>query len=46
MAPLRVRTSAWWTIRSIMAAATAWSPKTVPQPEKGRLEVRMREACS
>ena len=30
----------------IMAAATAWSPKTPPQPENGRFEVRIREACS
>jgi len=29
-----------------MAAATAWSPKTPPQPLNGRLEVRIREACS
>jgi len=26
LAPLRVSTSAWWTMRSITAAATAWSP--------------------
>jgi hypothetical protein len=24
-------------MRSIIAAATAWSPKTLPQPLKGRL---------
>ena len=35
--PLVVRTSAWWTTRSIIAAATAWSPKTPPQPLNGRL---------
>jgi hypothetical protein len=29
-----------------MAAATTWSPNTPPQPENGRLEVRIREACS
>jgi pimeloyl-ACP methyl ester carboxylesterase len=29
---------AWWTMRSIIAAATAWSPKTAPQPLKGRLD--------
>jgi hypothetical protein len=32
-------------MRSIIAAATAWSPKTPPQPENGRLLVRMSEAA-
>ena len=46
LAPLRVMTSAWSTILSIIAAVTAWSPKTLPQPENARFEVRMSEACS
>jgi hypothetical protein len=37
--PLVLSTSAWWTMRSIIAAATAWSPKTAPQPLKGRLKL-------
>jgi len=44
--PLRVMTSAWWTMRSIIAAATTWSPKTSPQRAKGRLLVKISEACS
>jgi hypothetical protein len=28
-------TSAWWTMRSIMAEATTWSPNTSPQRAKG-----------
>jgi hypothetical protein len=28
-------TSAWWTMRSIIAAATTWSPNTVLQSETG-----------
>lgn len=44
--PLRVMTSAWWTIRSIIAAAKTWSPKTSPQRSKGRFDVRISEACS
>jgi hypothetical protein len=43
---LRVRTSVWWTTRSIMAAATGWWPKTPARALNGRLEVRIREACS
>jgi len=39
-------TSAWGTMRSIIAAATTWSPKTPAQELKGRLDVRIREACS
>jgi hypothetical protein len=44
--PLRVMTSAGWTKRSIMAAATTCSPKTSPQRAKGRLLVKINEACS
>ena len=36
--------SAWWTSRSIMAAATVSSPKTSPHPLKGLLLVTIREA--
>ena len=36
---MRVRTSAWWTGRSIMAAATTSSEKVSPQRPKGKLEV-------
>ncbi|MDT5303672.1 MAG: hypothetical protein QOG79_7055 [Mycobacterium sp.] len=43
--PLRVRTSAC-TMRSIIAAATTWSPNTLPQRAKGRFEVKISEACS
>ncbi len=39
-------TSAWWTMRSIIAAATTCSPKTSPPRAKGRLLVRISEACS
>ena len=39
-------TSAWWTIRSIIAEAMVASPKTCPQRENGRLEVRMIEDFS
>lgn len=35
--------SAWWTRRSIMAAAVS-SPKTSPHPPKGLLPVMMKEA--
>ena len=38
-APLRVMTSAWWMMRSIMAEATAWSSETSPQREEGGLVV-------
>ena len=38
--------SAWWTRRSIMAAATVSSPKTSPQRLKGLFEVTMTEARS
>jgi len=44
--PLSVMTSAWWTTRSIIAAATTWSPNTSPQRAKGRFDVRISEACS
>jgi len=32
---LRLRITAWWTRRSIIAAATTSSPKVSPQAEKG-----------
>ena len=35
-------TSAWWTSRSIIAAATTSSPKTSPQRPKGLLLVTIR----
>ena len=34
-------TSAWCTMRSIIAEAMVASPKTWPQRENGRLEVKM-----
>ena len=34
-------TSAWCTMRSIIAEAMVASPKTCPQRENGRLEVKM-----
>jgi hypothetical protein len=37
-------TSAWWTSRSIMAAATTSSPKTSPQRPKGLLLVTISDA--
>jgi hypothetical protein len=46
LAPLSEMTSAWWTMRSIIAAATTWSPKTSPQRANGRLLVRIGEAYS
>jgi len=39
-------TSAWWTSRSIMAAATTSSPKTSPHRPNGLLEVTISEARS
>ena len=45
-APFVAMTSAWWTSRSIMAAATTSSPKTSPQRPKGLLLVTMSEARS
>jgi hypothetical protein len=45
-APLRAMTSAWWTMRSIISAATTWSAKTAAQELNGRFEVRVSEACS
>lgn len=42
----QVMTSAWWTIRSTIAAATAWLPNTSPQWENVRLGERMIEAIS
>ena len=36
-------TSAWCTILSIIAEAMVASPKTWPQREKGKLEVKMME---
>ncbi len=39
-------TSAWWTMRSIIAAATTWSPKTPAQELNGRFDARFSEACS
>jgi hypothetical protein len=33
-------------MRSIIAAATTWSPKTSPQRANGRLDVKISEACS
>ena len=44
--PARVRTSAWWTSRSIIAAATTSSPKTSPQRPNGKFDVTKIEACS
>ena len=38
--------SAWWTRRSIMAAATVSSPKISPHELKGLLEVTMTLAVS
>jgi hypothetical protein len=38
--------SAWWTRRSIMAAATTSSENVSPQRPKGRFEVTMTEPCS
>jgi hypothetical protein len=43
---LRAMTSAWWTRRSIMAAATMSSPKTSPQRPNCLLEVTISEARS
>src|SRR4051812_14574236 len=43
---LSARISAWWTRRSIMAAATMSSPKISPQPLNGLLEVTIRLARS
>ena len=37
---------AWWTRRSIIAPATAASPKTSPQRPKALLDVTMTEARS
>jgi hypothetical protein len=39
-------TSAWWTSRSIMAAATTSSPKVSPQRPNGLFDVTMRLALS
>jgi hypothetical protein len=39
-------TSAWWTSRSIMAAATTSSPKSSPQRPNGLLLVTIRDARS
>ena len=44
--PFRLRISAWWTSRSIIAAATTSSPKVSPQREKGLFEVTIIEARS
>ena len=38
--PLSVMTSAWRTMRSILAAAMTWSPKTSPQRAKGQINGR------
>ena len=39
---MRETTSAWWTSRSIMAAATTSSPKTSPQRPNGLLLVTIK----
>jgi len=44
--PLSAITSAWWTRRSIMAAATTSSPNTSPQRPNGLFEVTIRLARS
>src|SRR5262249_26888395 len=44
--PLVAITSAWWTRRSIMAAATTSSPNTSPHRPNGLLEVTIRLARS
>jgi len=46
LSPLRAITSAWWTKRSIMAAATASSPSTSPQRLKALLELTITLARS
>ncbi len=43
--PWKVMTSAWWTMRSIIAAATTWSPKTSPQRVNARFLVSISDAC-
>lgn len=44
--PVRLMTSAWWTILSIMAEAIVASPNTSAQRLKARLLVRISEARS
>jgi hypothetical protein len=43
---LSARISAWWTSRSIIAAAVTSSPKISPQAENGLFEVTIRLARS